>query len=65
MAVGTTSTLTFYNGDEGNNFNTALDNVSVNAVAVGAVPEPGEYALMVAGLALLAGLRGAAARRRG
>ncbi len=47
VATGTTTTLTFYNGAAANNYNSALDNVSVNAIPV---PEPAPLALLIAGL---------------
>jgi Protein of unknown function (DUF642)/PEP-CTERM motif len=57
VAVGTSTTLTFYNGCGGNNYSCALDNVSVTA----AVPEPASGGLLLAGLCAVA----VAARKRG
>lgn len=51
VATGSSSTLSLRSIQQGNNYYTGLDNVSVTA----AVPEPETYALMLAGLALVAG----------
>jgi Protein of unknown function (DUF642)/PEP-CTERM motif len=48
-ATGATTSLTFYNGGAANNFNAALDNVSVTAV-----PEPASGALLLMGLCAVA-----------
>lgn len=60
-AQGTTTTLTFYNGNASNNFNTSIDNVTVEAVSVvGVLPEPSSLLLEMLGF----GVASIAARRR-
>ncbi|HME71865.1 MAG TPA: PEP-CTERM sorting domain-containing protein [Myxococcota bacterium] len=51
-ATGSTTNLTFFNGDASNNFETPLDNVSVNAV-----PEPSTltYLLGIGAVGLVIG----------
>ncbi len=56
VATTTTTSLTFFNGSESNNFLGGLDNVSVEAVAA-PVPEPSEYAMLLMGLAAIGGLQ--------
>ena len=52
VATGTSTRIAFYNGSAGDNFTSALDNVSVTAV-----PEPATGALLLAGLGALVGAR--------
>ena len=58
-ATSAHTNITFFNGSEGTNFSTGLDNVSLTQLTA-AVPEPESYAMMGTGLALI----GWVARRR-
>jgi hypothetical protein len=60
VANGSPITLSFMSPVSNNSYGITLDNIVVTETLVAAIPEPGEWAMMLSGLAVV----GAIARRR-
>jgi hypothetical protein len=60
VGTGSPLTLSFMSPTTNNSWGITLDNITVNETLVAAIPEPGEWAMMLSGLAVV----GAIARRR-
>jgi hypothetical protein len=60
VGTGSPLTLSFLSPTTNNSWGITLDNITVNETLVAAIPEPGEWAMMLSGLAVV----GAIARRR-